>query len=242
MPLWSSRGVSGHQRSREIAGHLSSSSPSWDAAGGRFRLCPRRSWVAGRGSIRAATGVRNDRRARPKTVEDHDRRSCHRRPLTWRSSRVLPGPQHPAVPCAKARADLARRNQGFKIPSPPPPHTSRSERRRSGMGGALVVPGTTWGHTEATFQKAIPVPRHQLLHPYSKFRASSYAVYPTPRARLTQARDSGRHRHDGFSQRRSRRSSSTQPGTRRRPPRGHGPAPVPVRRSVAGRHATQREG
>jgi hypothetical protein len=35
-----------------------------------------------RGSRRAATGVRNDRGARPKTVEDHDRRFRHRRPLT----------------------------------------------------------------------------------------------------------------------------------------------------------------
>jgi hypothetical protein len=56
-----------------------------------------------RGSRRAATGVRNDRGARPKTVEDHDRQSCHPRPLTWRLSRVIPGPQHNAIPCRNAR-------------------------------------------------------------------------------------------------------------------------------------------
>jgi hypothetical protein len=36
-------------------------------------------------------------------VEDHDRRSCHRRPLTWRFSRVFPGPQHTGIPCRNAR-------------------------------------------------------------------------------------------------------------------------------------------
>jgi hypothetical protein len=55
------------------------------------------------GSRRAATGVRNDRGARPQTVEDHDRRFCRRRPLTWRLSRVFPGPQRHAVPCRNAR-------------------------------------------------------------------------------------------------------------------------------------------
>jgi hypothetical protein len=56
-----------------------------------------------RGSKRVATGVRNDREARPQTVKNHDTRSCHRRPLTWHFSRVLPGPQHHAVPCEKTR-------------------------------------------------------------------------------------------------------------------------------------------
>jgi hypothetical protein len=36
-------------------------------------------------------------------VEDHDRRSRHRRPLTWRFSRDFPGLQHHAVPCPKAQ-------------------------------------------------------------------------------------------------------------------------------------------
>ena len=60
-----------------------------------------------------------------------------------------PGVSHPSSPVlnttqflvGRPGTDLARRNQGVKIPSPPPPHTSRSERRRSGTGGALVVPG-----------------------------------------------------------------------------------------------------
>ena len=54
------------------------------------------------GSRRAATGVRNNRRACLETMEDHDRRFWHRWPLTWRSSH-LHGPQHHAVPCAKTR-------------------------------------------------------------------------------------------------------------------------------------------
>jgi hypothetical protein len=51
-----------------------------DDADGRFRLWSPRSWVALSGSKWAATGVRNDRGARPQTVEDHDRRfaiDCH---------------------------------------------------------------------------------------------------------------------------------------------------------------------
>src|SRR4029453_11031261 len=55
------------------------------------------------GSKRAAIGVRNDRGASIETVDDHDHRSCHRRPLTWRFSRIFPGPQHHAVPCRNAR-------------------------------------------------------------------------------------------------------------------------------------------
>jgi hypothetical protein len=37
--------------------------------------------------------------------------------------------------------DLARRKSGVQIPSPPPPQISRSERRRSHIGGAHLVPG-----------------------------------------------------------------------------------------------------
>jgi hypothetical protein len=59
------------------------------AAGRRFRLWPRRSWQLRLGSRRAATGVRNDRGARPKTVEDHDRRFSRRWQLTWRFPRAL---------------------------------------------------------------------------------------------------------------------------------------------------------
>ena len=41
------------------------------------------------GSRRAATGVRNNRRVCSATMEDHDGRFGHRRPLTWRSSHAL---------------------------------------------------------------------------------------------------------------------------------------------------------
>jgi hypothetical protein len=101
------------------------------------------------GSRRAATGVRNDRGARPQTVEDHDRRSCYRRPLTWCFSRVFPVLNTTQLLAKNARADLARRKPGVQIPSPPPQHC-RSERRRATIGGALVVPGAAWGHTGAT--------------------------------------------------------------------------------------------
>jgi hypothetical protein len=40
-------------------------------------------------------------------------------------------------------------SQGFK-PLTSTPTTSRSERRRATIGGALVVPGAAWGHTGAT--------------------------------------------------------------------------------------------
>ena len=90
-PLQAARRLRGSRvRFRETAGRQPSSSRSRDDASERFGLWSRRSRVAAPGSRRAATGVRNDRGARPKTVEDHDRRSCHPRPLTWRLSRVFP--------------------------------------------------------------------------------------------------------------------------------------------------------
>jgi hypothetical protein len=49
--------------------------------------------------IGAATGVRNDRGGRPKTVEDHDRRSCHGRPL--------PGVSHASSPVLNTAQFLA---------------------------------------------------------------------------------------------------------------------------------------
>ena len=76
-----------------------------------------------RGSRWAAIGVRNDRGARPRTVEDHDRRSRHRRPLTWRLSRVFPGPQHTAIPCRNAR--YRSRTEEARGSNPlPPSHNS----------------------------------------------------------------------------------------------------------------------
>jgi hypothetical protein len=59
-------------------------------------------------------------------VENHDHRSCHRRPLTWRFSRVFPGPQHTAIPCRNAwyrsRTEEARGSN--PLTSTPPPLTS----------------------------------------------------------------------------------------------------------------------
>jgi hypothetical protein len=95
--------TSGLRRFGGTTGHRLSRSCSWVDAGGRFRLSSRSRGRRRRGSRRAATGVRNDRGARPKTVEDHDTRSCHRRPLTWGFSCVFPGSQHHAVPCRSAR-------------------------------------------------------------------------------------------------------------------------------------------
>jgi hypothetical protein len=105
-PQRSSKGSTGHQRSptvRGTAGRRRPSSHSWEDAARRFRLWSRRSGRRRRGSRWAATGVRNDRGTHPRTVEDHDRRFCRRRPLTWRFSRDLPGPQYHAIPCRNAR-------------------------------------------------------------------------------------------------------------------------------------------
>jgi len=97
------------------------------------------------GSRRAATGVRNDRGARPQTVEDHDRRSCHRRPLTWRFSRVFPGPQHHAAPCkecpCRSRTEEARGSN----PLTSTPKRCRSERRQRRAGDARRMLGLRWG-------------------------------------------------------------------------------------------------
>jgi hypothetical protein len=106
VPQRSRTGSSGHQRSSTVQRKRrspASSSSNRDDASRQIRLWSRRSGRRRRGSRWAATGVRNDRGARPRTVEDHDRRSCHRRPLTWRFSRVFPGPQHTAIPCRNAR-------------------------------------------------------------------------------------------------------------------------------------------
>jgi hypothetical protein len=80
------------------------------------------------GSRRAATSVRNDRGARPKTVEDHDRRSCHRQLLTWRFSRVFPGPQHHEVPSVKAqcRSRTEEVRGSNPLTSTPPSHQLRA--------------------------------------------------------------------------------------------------------------------
>jgi hypothetical protein len=69
-------------------------------------------------------------------VEDHDRRCCRRRLLTWRISPVFPSSQHHAVPCEKAPVQISHGgSQGFKSPHLHP-QTRRSERRQPRAGGA----------------------------------------------------------------------------------------------------------
>src|SRR5215203_2345139 len=55
------------------------------------------------GSRRAATGVRNNRRVRSETVEDHDRRSLASMAADLAFLTRLHDPQHHAVPCANTR-------------------------------------------------------------------------------------------------------------------------------------------
>jgi hypothetical protein len=61
------------------------------------------------GSRRAAPGVGNNRSVCLETVEDHDRRFCHRRPLTWRSSRVFSVLNTTQFLARRPGADPARR-------------------------------------------------------------------------------------------------------------------------------------
>jgi hypothetical protein len=90
--------------------------------------CGPKAGSAPMGSRRAATGVRDDRGARPKTVEENDLRSRHRRPLTWCFSCLLPGPQHHAVPCRngryRSRTEEARGSN--PLTSTPPSHQLRA--------------------------------------------------------------------------------------------------------------------
>ena len=72
------------------------------------------------GSRRAATGLRNNRRACSETVEDHDRRFWHRWPLTWRSSHTFTVLNTTQFLAGSPGTDLARRKPG--VPSPPPHH------------------------------------------------------------------------------------------------------------------------
>jgi hypothetical protein len=156
-----------HARLRGTAGRQPSGSCSWDDVGRRFRLWSRRSGRRRRGSRRAATGVRNDRGARPETVEDHDRRSSHRRPLTWCFSRLFSGPQHQAVPCAKAWYRSRTEEARVQIPSPPPPTlqvraSPASSRRRSLHAGAALGPQTPMEGCSTSARERLPklVDRH----------------------------------------------------------------------------------
>jgi hypothetical protein len=68
------------------------------------------------GSRRAATDVRNDRGARPQTVEDHDRRSCRRRLLTG-VSHLSPRSSTPRNSLMECPVQISHGgSQGFKSP------------------------------------------------------------------------------------------------------------------------------
>jgi hypothetical protein len=131
----------GHQRSRTAqrnAGRRSSSACSRHDADARFGLWSRRSGRRHRGSRRAAIGVRNYRGAQLQIVEDHDRRSCHRRPPTWgfhASSRS----STPRSSSQEYRLQISHGgSQGFKSPHLHA-QTSRSERRQRRAGGARCM-------------------------------------------------------------------------------------------------------
>jgi hypothetical protein len=128
--------TSGHRRFRGTAGRRLSSSCSWVMPVGDSDCRPAGRGRRRRGSRRAATGVRNDRGTRPKTVEDYDRRSCHRRPLAWRFSCVFPRPQHHAVPCRNARYRSRTEEARGSNPLTSTPNMRRSERRQPRAGGA----------------------------------------------------------------------------------------------------------
>jgi hypothetical protein len=123
---------------------------------GLIRVTSPEQWRQGgaSGSRRAATGVRNDRGARPKTVEDHDRRSCHRRPLTWRFSRVFPGPQHTAIPCRKARyRSRTEEARGSNPLTSTPPLMTSANAGHLHVRGRSGWPHNAWKSTHfATFR------------------------------------------------------------------------------------------
>src|SRR5215218_10552460 len=105
-------GANGHERSSTV--QRTARSPAFRLmqlgdVGRRFGLWSRRFGSAPSGSRRAATGVRNDRGARSKTVENHDRRSCYRRPLTWHFLRVFPVLNTTQFLAGMTSTDLARR-------------------------------------------------------------------------------------------------------------------------------------
>ena len=145
---WARAVTNGHQRRRETGGRAAPSSGSSHNTNDQIRLC-----IEGRGRRRRAAdgqqpAVRNDRGACPKTVEDHDRRSCRRRPLTWRfyaSSPVLNSTQFReecpvqishggSRPCPSPR----RLRRAEDDPVPPPSHVQQwcwGRQARCGLAG-----------------------------------------------------------------------------------------------------------
>jgi hypothetical protein len=172
-PRWvrvagSRTGITGHQRLPTVQrtrGRRPFSSRNCDAASGRFGLWPRRSGRRRPGSRWAATSVRNDRGTPLETVEDHDRRYCHQRPLTWHFSPVFPGPQHHAVPSSKAQCRSRTEEARGSNPLTSTPQTdpmSRSPLRSTrhwspGMPCASVGPIEPVGGQLKTRQPRGPV-------------------------------------------------------------------------------------
>ena len=95
-------------------------------------------------------------------MEDHDRRSCHRRPLTCRFSCVFPGPQHHAGPCEKARY----RSRTEEVAWASIRAGSVPQRARAGIGGhqrphglkqqVTRLPAQAIGMLQAANQRAVP--------------------------------------------------------------------------------------
>ena len=153
LPQRSKMGANGHERSSTVqrtAGRQPSGSCSWDDVGRRFGLWSRRFGSAPSGSRRAATGVRNDRGARSKTVENHDHRSCHRRPLTWHFLRVFPVLNTTQFLAGMPGTDLARRKRGFQISSPPHQPWSGARRVASTGRRSPDLPQRTSGHSQVS--------------------------------------------------------------------------------------------
>jgi hypothetical protein len=151
------------------------------------------------GSRRAATGVRNDRGARPQAVEDHDRRSRHRRPLTWGFSRVFPGPQHHAVPCSKAQCrsrteEVRGSNPLTSTPTSQVRASPASSRRRSlHVAAALRPQAQVTVQPRGSQRPADPGPASQGDHAaWSPPAASRWAILaPIPSLSRSAARSAG---------------------------------------------------
>jgi hypothetical protein len=164
------------------------------------------------GSRRAATGGRNDRGARPQAVEDHDRRSRHRRPLTWGFSRVFPGPQYHTVPCRNVRYRSRTEEARGSNPLTSTPKPCRSERRQPQAGDAHCMLRPRCGRNltsqcsregsqrQATRPKAShhdhpawsppPAGRRAILRASSLFRSTTRSKRPLPHHRPRRSRPS----------------------------------------------------
>jgi hypothetical protein len=102
------------------------------------------------GSRRAATGAGRDPQTCRQTVMDRDHRVCRSRAADLAFLTRSHGPQRCGLPYVESRCRSRTEEVRGSNPLTSTPHTSRSERRRSDIGGALVVPGAARGHAGAT--------------------------------------------------------------------------------------------